>query len=44
LCDLCRYLTKKYLCREQLRDYLQVVATSPSTYTLKYFNVATEDE
>merc|ERR1711907_931461 len=39
-----KYLTRKYLCKEQLRDYLRVVASSPTTYAVKYFNVSVDDE
>lgn len=34
-----KYLTKKYLKKQQLRDYLHVVATNKNTYELKYFSV-----
>jgi len=34
-----KYLTKKYLKKQELRDYLHVVATDKSSYELKYFNV-----
>eukprot|EP00341_Mesodinium_pulex_P016574 CAMPEP_0116957116 /NCGR_PEP_ID=MMETSP0467-20121206/43768_1 /TAXON_ID=283647 /ORGANISM="Mesodinium pulex, Strain SPMC105" /LENGTH=97 /DNA_ID=CAMNT_0004643781 /DNA_START=235 /DNA_END=528 /DNA_ORIENTATION=+ len=34
-----KYLTKKYLRKQQLRDFLRVVAVSPTTYELKYFNI-----
>jgi len=34
-----KYLTKKYLKKQQLRDFLHVVATSASTYELRYFRV-----
>ena len=32
-----KYLTKKFLKKNMLRDYLRVVATDKSTYTVKYF-------
>eukprot|EP01055_Gregarina_sp_Pseudo9_P003158 Gregarina_sp_Pseudo_9__3157@NODE_3348_length_672_cov_168_037915_g3055_i0_p1_GENE_NODE_3348_length_672_cov_168_037915_g3055_i0NODE_3348_length_672_cov_168_037915_g3055_i0_p1_ORF_typecomplete_len129_score38_50Ribosomal_L22e/PF01776_17/5_5e34_NODE_3348_length_672_cov_168_037915_g3055_i0176562 len=32
-----KYLTKKYLKKQQIRDFLRVIATGPTTYTLKYF-------
>eukprot|EP00331_Platyophrya_macrostoma_P014189 CAMPEP_0176432918 /NCGR_PEP_ID=MMETSP0127-20121128/15684_1 /TAXON_ID=938130 /ORGANISM="Platyophrya macrostoma, Strain WH" /LENGTH=123 /DNA_ID=CAMNT_0017815189 /DNA_START=51 /DNA_END=422 /DNA_ORIENTATION=+ len=38
-----KYLTKKYLKKQELRDYLHVIATSKSTYTLRYFNISSED-
>ena len=34
-----KYLTKKYLKKQQLRDYLHVVAANKTTYELKYFSV-----
>ena len=39
-----KYLTKKYLKKHQLRDWLRVVATDKNTYTIKYYNVADKDE
>eukprot|EP01124_Arcella_intermedia_P017507 TRINITY_DN24271_c0_g1_i1.p1 TRINITY_DN24271_c0_g1~~TRINITY_DN24271_c0_g1_i1.p1 ORF type:complete len:127 (+),score=22.51 TRINITY_DN24271_c0_g1_i1:78-458(+) len=41
-----KYLTKKYLKKQQLRDWLRVVATDKKTFQLKYFNIhdAAEDE
>nr|AGE83228.1 ribosomal protein L22 [Cryptocaryon irritans] len=38
-----KYLTKKYLKKQQLRDYLHVVATEKNTYSLKYFNIHNEE-
>ena len=34
-----KYLTKKYLKKENLRDYLRVVALSKNAYELRYFKV-----
>merc|ERR1719424_2090862 len=34
-----KYLTKKYLKQQDLRDYLHVIASNASTYELKYFNI-----
>lgn len=34
-----KYLAKKYLKKQQLRDFLHVIATSKNTYELKYFKV-----
>jgi large subunit ribosomal protein L22e len=34
-----KYLTKKFLKKQQLRDYLRVIASSKSTYDLRYFNI-----
>ncbi|GMF75963.1 unnamed protein product [Aspergillus oryzae] len=39
-----RYLkTKKYLKKQQLRDWLRVVATSKGVYELRFYNVASEE-
>jgi len=37
-----KYLTKKYLKKQQLRDWLRVIAYSRTGYTLKYFNIHDE--
>jgi len=34
-----KYLTKRYLKKQQLRDWLRVIAVNPKTYELKYFNI-----
>ncbi len=34
-----KYLTKKYLKKQQLRDYLHVIATDKSSYELRYYNI-----
>merc|ERR1711977_746998 len=34
-----KYLTKKYLKKLQLRDYVHVVASSKGMYELRYFNI-----
>ena len=41
-----KYLTKKFLKKNNLRDYIRVVATSRANYELRYFqiNPAEEDE
>ncbi|KAJ2656648.1 60S ribosomal protein L22 [Coemansia sp. RSA 1200] len=39
-----KYLTKKFLKKNNLRDWLRVVATSKDTYKLKYFNISNKDE
>ena len=39
-----KYLTKKYLKKQQLRDFLHVVAMNPSTYELRYFRMAQANE
>lgn len=38
-----KYLSKKFLKKSQLRDFLHVVATSKNTYELKYFKVSGGD-
>ena len=37
-----KYLTKKYLKKQQLRDYLRVIASNKQTFDLRYFNVGGE--
>ncbi|KAJ2893654.1 60S ribosomal protein L22 [Coemansia aciculifera] len=39
-----KYLTKKFLKKHNLRDWLRVIATSKDTYKLKYFNVSNPEE
>lgn len=39
-----KYLTKKYLKRNSLRDWLRVVASSKDTYELRYFQINENDE
>lgn len=39
-----KYYTKKYLKKQQLRDYLRVIANSKFGYELRYFKMAAEDE
>ncbi|KAL6597290.1 ribosomal protein L22e [Neocallimastix californiae] len=34
-----KYLTKKYLKKSSLRDWLRVVASSKSAYEIRYYNV-----
>ena len=38
-----KYLTKKYLKKQQLRDFLHVIATSKGAYELKYFKITAGD-
>ena len=38
-----KYLTKKYLKKQELKEYLRVVATNKSTYELRYFNIHNEE-
>ena len=39
-----KYLTKKYLKKQQMREYLRVVATSKNTYELRYLQVDNEEQ
>lgn len=39
-----KYLTKKYLKKHSLRDWLRVVASAKDTYELRYFQINQEDE
>merc|ERR1711964_655249 len=34
-----RYLTKKYLKKQNLRDFLHVIAPNKTNYELRYFNI-----
>ena len=38
-----KYLTKKYLKKQDLREYLRVVATNKNQYELKFFNVNNDE-
>ncbi|KAL8802144.1 MAG: hypothetical protein Q9182_004010 [Xanthomendoza sp. 2 TL-2023] len=38
-----KYLTKKFLKKQQLRDWLRVVSTSPGVYELRFFNVVNDE-
>ena len=38
-----KYLTKKYLKKQQLRDYLRVIASGKNGYRLKYFSIEKEE-
>merc|ERR1712151_1045590 len=38
-----KYLSKKYLKMQQLRDFLRVVASGKSAYELRYFNINNDD-
>jgi large subunit ribosomal protein L22e len=37
-----KYLTKKYLKKNSLREFLYVVAANRSSYQIKYFNIQQE--
>lgn len=39
-----KYLTKKFLKKNNLRDYIRVVATSKSNYELRYFQINANEE
>merc|ERR1712086_1065047 len=39
-----KYLSKKYLKMQQLRDFLRVVAPSKTSYELRYFNINEDNE
>lgn len=39
-----KYLTKKYLKKNNLRDWLRVVATTKDTYELRYFQINNEED
>ncbi|XP_073248423.1 large ribosomal subunit protein eL22-like [Porites lutea] len=39
-----KYLTKKYLKKNNLRDWLRVVSSAQNTYELRYFQINNEDE
>merc|ERR1711988_1479203 len=38
-----KYLSKKYLKKQQLRDWLHVIASSKSAYELRYYNIHEQD-
>ena len=38
-----KYLTKKYLKKQQLRDWLHVIASSKNAYELRYYNIHDQD-
>ncbi|KAI0094611.1 ribosomal protein L22e [Irpex rosettiformis] len=37
-----KYLTKKFLKKNTLRDWIRVVASSKDTYQLRFYNIQTE--
>ncbi|CAG2107938.1 unnamed protein product [Medioppia subpectinata] len=39
-----KYLTKKYLKKNNLRDWLRVVSTAKDIYELRYFQINNEEE
>merc|ERR1712224_1094337 len=38
-----KYLTKKYLKKQDLKEFLRVIATQKNTYQLRYFKIQNED-
>ena len=38
----CQIRTKKFLKKQQLRDWLRVVSTSQGVYELRFFNVVND--
>ncbi len=38
-----KYLTKKYLKKQDLKEYLRVVATNKTHYELRYFNIQNDE-
>ena len=38
-----KYLTKKFLKKHELRDWLRVIANAKDSYELRYFNVNQEE-
>merc|ERR1712216_595685 len=38
-----KYLSKKYLKKQQLRDWLHVIASSKTSYELRYYNIHDQD-
>jgi len=38
-----KYLTKKYLKKQQLRDFLHVIAPNRGSYELRYFNINADE-
>jgi large subunit ribosomal protein L22e len=39
-----KYLSKKYLKKQDLKEYLRVVATGKNQYELRYFTIQAEDQ
>mmetsp|Transcript_107222 Transcript_107222/g.149471 ORF Transcript_107222/g.149471 Transcript_107222/m.149471 type:complete len:124 (-) Transcript_107222:17-388(-) len=39
-----KYLTKKYLKKKQIRDWLHVISSGPTGYELKYFQLEQEED
>jgi len=39
-----KYLTKKFLKKNKIRDWLRVIAAKPNVYELRYFNIQEGEE
>ena len=39
---VCKHRTKKFLKKQQLRDWLRVVSTGKGVYELRFFNVVND--
>lgn len=39
-----KFLTKKYLKKNNLRDWLRVIANTKNSYELKYFQISNDEE
>lgn len=39
-----KYLAKKFLKKNQLRDWIRVVSSGKATYELRYFNISQDEE
>ena len=39
-----KYLTKKYLKKQEMREYLRVVATNKTTYEVRFLQLVNEEE
>lgn len=39
-----KYLTKKYLKKQNLRDWLRVVASGKDSYELRYFQINSQED
>jgi large subunit ribosomal protein L22e len=43
-CRYLKYLTKKYLKKNSLRDWLRVIASNKDTYELRYYQINQDEE
>ncbi len=44
MCRYLKYLTKKFLKKNNLRDYIRVVASSKTQYELRYFQINSNED